>query len=210
MESTALQPPVPQAKTPETTGAYSSKGGCPLRCLLGPEASLTRTAWLFTTGALVLLDQSLKTWAIQTLIDPVVVVPKWLQLHLTWNTGVAFGLLKAWPKAALWASSGLTVGLLLYSWNTLSKKPLPLTGPLSGVTPSWVLLACIAAGALSNGYDRWVRGAVVDFIDVMAIQYPIFNGADVLVCIGVAGLAYQVVTAKPTCESSASSSSVLS
>ncbi|MDH4379803.1 MAG: signal peptidase II [Vampirovibrionales bacterium] len=162
-------------------------GGCPLRCLVGPNASIDRSAWVVTTAVLLLLDQRLKAWAIQTLVDPVVVVPKVFQLHLTWNTGVAFGLLRAWPQAALWASSLLTLGLLLYAWKTLSKQ-----SPL-GFNPHWAFLSCLSAGALSNGYDRWVRGAVVDFIDVMAIQYPVFNGADVLVCVGVVGLLYQLM-----------------
>jgi signal peptidase II len=140
---------------------------------------------------LLILDQRLKAWAIQTLVDPIVLIPKVFQLHLTWNTGVAFGLFKAWPQAALWASSLLTLGLFLYAWKVLSKQ-----SPLD-FNPHWVFLACVSAGALSNGWDRWTRGAVVDFIDVTAIQYPVFNGADALVCVGVAGLLYQLIVTKP-------------
>lgn len=180
-----------ESTVPQTIESLPSTGGCPLRCLVGSNASGERSAWLITTLALTIADQWLKTWAVQWLVDPIVVIPKVLQWHLTWNTGVAFGLLKAWPFAAVWASSILTFGLLVYSWRVLSRQ-----SPL-GFNPHWAFLALLSAGAISNGYDRWARGAVVDFIDVMAIQYPIFNGADVLVCLGVAGLLYQLVVTKP-------------
>ncbi len=48
--------------------------------------------------------------------------------------------------------------------------------------------ALIVAGAVGNLVDRIIFRSVRDFIDLQI--WPIFNVADVLICIGAAGLAY--------------------
>jgi signal peptidase II len=44
-------------------------------------------------------------------------------------------------------------------------------------------LALVFGGAISNAYDRGVKGSVVDFIQVP--HYPIFNVADSAISVGV-------------------------
>ena len=39
----------------------------------------------------------------------------------------------------------------------------------------------VLAGALGNGLDRWRLGSVVDFLELVPIQFPIFNLADVAI-----------------------------
>jgi signal peptidase II len=46
----------------------------------------------------------------------------------------------------------------------------------------------ILSGAFGNGIDRFAFGHVIDFIDVRAINFAIFNIADVLINVGLACL----------------------
>lgn len=48
----------------------------------------------------------------------------------------------------------------------------------------------LVSGALGNAWDRYHIGAVVDFFDFRI--WPIFNVADVGICVGVALLAIHV------------------
>ena len=47
----------------------------------------------------------------------------------------------------------------------------------------------MAAGALGNTIDRIRQGFVVDFFDFTLIDFPVFNIADIFVCIGAGLLA---------------------
>ncbi len=46
-------------------------------------------------------------------------------------------------------------------------------------------LTLVVAGGLGNAIDRFVYGYVVDFIDLVFIEFPIFNIADIGVTCGV-------------------------
>ena len=45
-------------------------------------------------------------------------------------------------------------------------------------------LALVAAGALGNAIDRVVHGFVVDLFDFRLINFPVFNVADIFICVG--------------------------
>ena len=42
------------------------------------------------------------------------------------------------------------------------------------------------AGALGNAIDRVFFGYVVDFIETVFMEFPVFNAADIFVCVGAA------------------------
>ena len=44
----------------------------------------------------------------------------------------------------------------------------------------------IAGGGLGNLYDRLVYGYVIDFIEFSFIRFPVFNPADIFICVGAA------------------------
>ena len=46
-------------------------------------------------------------------------------------------------------------------------------------------LACLLGGTLGNGIDRWRLGYVTDFLELVPIQFPIFNWADVVINVSV-------------------------
>ncbi|WP_369689442.1 signal peptidase II [Deinococcus aerius] len=135
--------------------------------------------------ACLLLDQSLKAWAVRefTLGEFREVLPGVLSLGLIYNTGAAWSLFAgaALPLAALRLVVG--VALLVY----LSRRAVP---PLTGVA-----LTLIAGGALSNSLDGWRLGKVVDTLASHTLSavtralgqgdFPVFNLADVWVVSGV-------------------------
>lgn len=61
-----------------------------------------------------------------------------------------------------------------------------------------VAFAAILGGAVANAFDRLLRGAVVDWLDVhwAGVHWPAFNLADVSITLGAAGLAAAAFGAK--------------
>ncbi len=123
----------------------------------------------------VVLDQWTKYLAVVHL-QPVDTLPLWQDIfHLTYleNRGAAFGML-ANHRWVFMILSTLSI-LLLLVW-LLREKP----------TSPWVrtAMALIIGGGIGNMIDRVRLGYVVDFIDVRAIDFYIFNGADSFVCVG--------------------------
>jgi signal peptidase II len=103
------------------------------------------------------------------------VVDHVLFLTVTRNAGAAFGLFQNFTLGFVLISVVVLVGILIYYWR------LP--------TRDWsarVGLALVFGGAISNAYDRGVKGSVIDFIQVP--HWPIFNVADSAITVGVAVL----------------------
>ena len=103
------------------------------------------------------------------------VVDHVLYLTVTRNAGAAFGLFQNFTLGFLLISAVVMVAILFYYGR------LP-----TGDWPARLGLALVFGGAISNAYDRGVKGSVVDFIQVP--HYPIFNVADSAITIGVAVL----------------------
>lgn len=95
-----------------------------------------------------------------------------LELTLTYNRGVAFGL-----------AGGGGVTLIL-----LAAAALVVVGVLFAREPArpgmWVAVGLLAGGAFGNLLDRVREGAVTDYVDLLA--WPPFNLADVAITAGVA------------------------
>ncbi|QPN64811.1 signal peptidase II [Synechococcus sp. CBW1004] len=137
-----------------------------------------RRLWPWIVALVVLLlDQLTKAWALQHLpfgrVAPF--VPGLLQLRHVTNSGAAFSLMTG-NSLALGVVSAV-VSLAVAGWM--------LWRPPRGF---WLTLAAslVLAGALGNGIDRWRLGAVVDFLELVPIHFPIFNLADVAINVAVA------------------------
>jgi signal peptidase II len=94
---------------------------------------------------------------------------------LVWNTGISYGLLSAVPAWLLGIVIAVAlVALIVWWWR--ADTPLVRAG-----------LAIAIGGALSNGLDRWLYGAVADFFHfhVGEWSFYIFNLADTAITIGV-------------------------
>ena len=131
----------------------------------------------------VLLDQLSKAWAEQTL--PAGVMRPWipglLAHQLVYNRGAAFSMLTgAQPLLAL-VSAVVVIGLSLWLWR---QSQLRLLQTLA--------VGLLLGGAAGNGIDRWSHGAVVDFLALVPVDFPVFNLADVAINLAVLCLALDV------------------
>jgi len=136
-------------------------------------------SWRFAgalCGLVVIADQAAKALVERNLTpgqDVEVLGP--LELTLTHNTGVAFGLASG-GGVRLVLLTALALGVVAYVFSRDPTRP--------GL---WVAAGLLAGGALGNLADRVRSDAVTDFIQVGS--WPAFNLADIAVTVGVLVLA---------------------
>ena len=129
-----------------------------------------------TALVVVVSDQLSKLWALQTLggrgVAPL--VPGLLQQRLVFNTGAAFSMFEGNALGLGLVSAAVTVGLVLWIQT-------------SGGLSRWqsLGLGLLLGGAIGNGLDRWRLGRVVDFLEFIPIQFPVFNLADTAINLAV-------------------------
>ena len=182
------QPPIDVDNTPEpahaTTGSSST-----------PKGRLNKTPKMMANGRLalnwyllslvvVIFDQWTK-WLAETnltFLEPVPIIEPFLNWTLAYNYGAAFSFLAdagGWQK---WFFAGLALLMSLFLIGYLAKAPRQAKLLSLG-------LALVLGGAVGNLIDRLLHGHVIDFIHVHYADvwhYPIFNIADIGICIGVA------------------------
>jgi signal peptidase II len=102
-------------------------------------------------------------------------------LVMVWNKGVSYGLFTTHTQEWLIALS-LAITGLLWAWACGAERAF-----------SAAALALIIGGALSNAFDRALRGAVADFFHFhyQGFSWYVFNLADVAIVVGVALLLYE-------------------
>lgn len=140
--------------------------------------------WYLLALVVLVIDQWSKWLAESTLtfLQPVPVIEPVLNWTLAYNEGAAFSMLadqSGWQK---WFFAGLALVMALFLIVYLLKVPRRARLLSTG-------LALVLGGALGNLIDRLLHGHVIDFIHVHyadAWHYPIFNIADVGICVGVA------------------------
>jgi len=131
-------------------------------------------------AAVLIADQASKNWALNSLSDGRTIDLVWtLRFNLVFNSGMAFS-----KGQGLGRLIGLlAIGVAVWLWFSLRKA----TSRLSVIGTSMLI-----GGALGNVVDRmfrgekWLAGAVVDFIDLQ--WFPVFNVADSAVTVGAAVL----------------------
>jgi signal peptidase II len=126
----------------------------------------------------VVLDQVSKRWALDHLPPglPREFLPGLLNLQLVQNTGAAFSLFTEAPRLLALVSLLASGAVLLW----ILRQPLSSRWESLG-------LGFLLGGALGNGLDRWRMGAVIDFLALVPIHFPIFNLADVAINLAVLG-----------------------
>ncbi len=148
------------------------------------QRQISRRAMLLISILLMLIDQISKSWARQQLSAGFVIpfVPGLLQLRLISNTGAAFNLFNGATFLLGLLSLAVTIGLMVWIWR-------------AGQMPLWQGLAVsfLLGGTIGNGLDRWRLGHVTDFLQLVPVDFPIFNGADVainlaVICFGIDAL----------------------
>jgi signal peptidase II len=145
---------------------------------------------LFIAALIFALDQLSKWWILKIVNlderEPIYLTP-FLDLAMAWNKGVSYGLLATDMQGFLIALS-LAITAMLVMWLAKADKAV--------AAASYGLLI---GGALGNALDRWLHGAVADFVHFHwgTFSWYIFNVADIAIVAGVAVLLYDAVLGKP-------------
>ncbi len=156
------------------------------------SASDARGAWrrrrlsIALAAAVVAADQLSKSWAATVLAGgpPRTLLPGLIDLTFTTNTGAAFSLFSG-STAALAIVSLVVAALVLVLILRSSERCMPLARQLA--------LGFLLGGAVGNGIDRWRLGAVIDFLALVPVSFPVFNLADVAINLAVACFAIELV-----------------
>lgn len=126
---------------------------------------------------LVFVDQLTKKWAVKTLQNKsdIPIIEGILELSYLENRGAAFGMLQN-QKYFFILVTIVVVTMIVFLIYKLpdDRKYKPLHFCLAG----------ILSGAVGNNlFDRLSYHYVIDFIYIKAINFPIFNMADIYVCV---------------------------
>ncbi len=148
---------------------------------------MRRGTVLMLSGLMVILDQLSKHWMTSMLRpgESAPFIPGLLQLHLVRNTGAAFSLFTgATPMLGL-LSLVVAIGVAIWIWREPRHE-------------LWMGLALgfLLGGTIGNGIDRLRLGHVTDFLELVPIQFPIFNWADVAINLAVLCFAIDALTTR--------------
>ena len=117
---------------------------------------------------IIFIDQMVK----YIMIDKnYVIIPNFLKLTYTKNTGAAFGIGTNYIILAI--SSIIIVGIIIYMIKQYKN------------IINFIPYVLIISGSVGNVIDRIFRGFVIDYIDINLFNFPNFNIADICIVIGV-------------------------
>jgi signal peptidase II len=137
------------------------------------------------------IDQAVKVWLLQVYglaQKGIVALTPFLDLVLTWNTGISYGLFPQESDLGRWLLLAAKLVAVLALWIWLARARSALTAAALGL---------IIGGAFGNAIDRLAYGAVADFvlfhITTASVNFSwyVFNLADAAIVAGVIGLLYE-------------------
>jgi len=162
-----------------------------------PPTSDRSYAWGSLTGfglalaALTgLVDQASKFWLLDVFdLGSRIQVPltRFVDLVLTWNAGISYGLLQQQGTVGVWALLAFKVVAVALLWIWLARAASRLTAAALGL---------IIGGAVGNAVDRLHWPGVMDFVlfhvetGGFSFRWYVFNLADAAIVAGVVGLLY--------------------
>jgi signal peptidase II len=139
------------------------------------------------------VDQAIKLWIIfgtDLGAGGRIELLPFLDLVLTWNTGISYGLFPQEGPLGQWALLALKAIAAALLWIWLARASSRLTA---------VALGLIIGGAIGNAIDRLAHGAVADFVLLHVttasfnFKWYVFNIADAAIVGGVVGLLYETL-----------------
>ena len=155
----------------------------------GPRSPLI--LWLAIIGTAV--DQAFKAWMLygfEIALRGRVALTPFFDLVMVWNYGVSYGLFQQDSDLGRWLLVTLTLVISAVFW---------VWGAASDTRLTAIAFALVLGGAIGNGIDRIVYGAVADFFHfhVGTFSWYVFNLADVWIVAGVALLLYDSFRKRP-------------
>jgi signal peptidase II len=137
--------------------------------------------WLLLSGIVIVLDQLTK-WLIDSYfkVGEGMRITSFFDLVYVFNPGAAFSFLAQAGGWQRWFFVGLA--LVISTWLVFMLRQHAQDRLMS------CGIALVLGGALGNVIDRFVYGAVLDFLSfhVAGFYWPAFNVADSAICVGVA------------------------
>jgi len=159
---------------------------------LPPFARWTRLG-LVVALLILAADQASKWWVLSVFDLPSrgrVAIAPFVDLVMTWNTGISYGLFPQDGTAGQWILFAIKIGAVLAMLVWLWRVPSRLTA---------LGLGLIIGGALGNAVDRVLHDAVADFVLLYLstashrYNWYVFNLADVAIVAGVVGVLYDSI-----------------
>lgn len=135
---------------------------------------------LIIGGILLLLDQIIKFIVIN---NNFTVIPGFLSLTYTENTGMAFGLNENNVILVILINIVILGIIIKFLKENIDKIDMVV----------FISLILILTGGFGNLIDRIFRGHVIDFIDVNLFDFPVFNIADIYIIVGAIILVIAIV-----------------
>lgn len=138
-------------------------------------------------AAFIAADQLTKHIAVTKLmpLETVPVIKNILSFTYVENFGAAFGIMQHKKIVLLVITFLIAAVFVVYTIKTKNKNKMYL-----------ISLCLILSGAVGNLIDRISRGYVVDMIQVLFIDFPVFNVADCCVVTGAVLLCIYVLFKK--------------
>jgi signal peptidase II len=138
--------------------------------------------YFFVALGLLILDQWTKWLVITRMVqgESVPLIDSVLYLTYVKNPGAAFGMLPYKTGFLIVFTIAVVLGILIFIWRLPQEKVLLKTG-----------LVFQMGGAVGNLIDRIRFGSIIDFFDFRV--WPVFNFADIAICIGVGILFYELI-----------------
>ena len=136
---------------------------------------------------IILLDQVSKFLVLNTLgfERSKTIIPNLLNFTLVKNKGAAFSLFS--NSTNILTITSILASLLLIT--IILKSPPRSFWNLTG-------LAYLLGGTVGNGIDRFFKGYVLDFFQLVPINFPIFNVADVSINIAIICFIIDIIKTK--------------
>ena len=127
-------------------------------------------------GLLVAIDQLIKGWAVANLqpVEAMPLLPGVVELRFVLNDGMAFSMLSGQQTFLILFTSA---ALVVVAWLLFTGKMFGRVGNIG-----WLL---VLAGGIGNLIDRVMNQVVVDYINLLFMDFAVFNFADICVCTGV-------------------------
>lgn len=135
-------------------------------------------------GSIIGIDQLTKYLALNGCFAPKLISP-FLYCNLTFNRGISWGILHDSNHQVFALVTAVIVVITVYLAYVGVQQV--RAGKLG------IGYACVVAGSFANLIDRFLYGAVIDFIlfSYKGWHFPIFNVADIFIVLGVFLIAWQ-------------------
>ena len=137
-----------------------------------------------------IIDQASKLWLLYGFdleSRGRVAITPFVDLVVTWNTGISYGLFRQEGLVGVWALLAFKAAAVVLLWIWLARASSRLTA---------LALGLIIGGAIGNALDRLHWPGVMDFVlfhvqtASWSFRWYVFNLADVAIVAGVVALLY--------------------